>query len=523
MLIPQGMAYALIAGLPPVYGLYAALAPIVIYAFLGTSRQLGVGPVAMVSLIVAAGIAPLAGGDPVLYISLALLLSLMVGVMQLLFGIARFGFLTSFLSQPVLSGFVTAGAIIIALSQLRNVLGVDLVRSNHLHIILFDAVRQLGNVHGTTLLLGALGVGFLVLVKRWRPTAPAALILVVITTALSWWLDLPAKGVQIVGSVPGGLPAFSIPHLSLENLVRLLPAALAITLVGYVESIAISKVYASKQGYEIDPNRELIALGLANMVGAFFRAYPTTGSFSRTAVNDQAGARTNVAGFYSAGLIALTLLFVTDLFTYLPMATLGAVVIAAVARLVDVKEVFYLWKVDRKDFGLLVLTAFATLFIGIEIGILVGVAASLIVVVQQSSRPYTAVIGRLPGTQTYRNINRFSEARAIPGVLVFRIDAQLFFGNVGHIREKLGVLVDAHPEVHTIVLDCYPINQIDSTGIRWLEQMTREFGEREVSLVLAGIKGPFMDKLTDSGLVDTLGEDAIFEEVHDAVVSRQRP
>jgi SulP family sulfate permease len=369
--------------------------------------------------------------------------------------------------------------------------------------------------------IGTLGIVFLAIQRRWWPRIPGALILVAITTAITWWLGLDEQGVRIVGIVPGGLPAFAVPEISGRSLSMLLPTALAISLVGFVESIAISRVYAAKYGYEVDSNRELVALGLANAVGAFFRAYPSTGSFSRTAVNDHSGARTNVAAFFTAGIIVLTLVFLTDLFTYLPMATLGVVVIVAVSRLFDWREVLYLWRVDRRDLRLLLLTFFVTLLVGIEAGILMGVVASLVVVVHRSSRPYTAIIGRLPGTETYRNIERYPEALASDGTIAFRIDAPLFFANTGYLKSKLRALRSRYPLAHTLVLDFYAVNSIDSTGVRELEQLIEEFRDEGLSVSLAGIKGPVMDKLVRAGITEKIGG-AIFEEVHEAVVAAEQ-
>ena len=314
MLIPQGMAYALIAGLSPIYGLYASLVPLVVYALFGTSRQLAVGPVAMVSLLVAAAVAPIANGNAELYVGLALLLSLMVGVLQFGLGAARFGFLVNFLSHPVLSGFTSAAAFIIGLSQLKHLLGIDLPRSNFVHEILWAAGSRLGEVHGLTLLLGLGSILLLVGLRWWNRSLPGALVAVAVTTVLVWALGLAQQGVAIVGSVPSGLPPPSMPPLDWGYVQQLAPSALAIGLVGFMESIAVAKVYASRHRYEVDANQELIGLGLANIAGAFFSAYPTTGGFSRTAVNDEAGAQTNLAAIFSAGIIALTLHFLTPLF-----------------------------------------------------------------------------------------------------------------------------------------------------------------------------------------------------------------
>lgn len=517
MLIPQGMAYALIAGLSPIYGLYASLVPLVVYAVFGTSRQLAVGPVAMVSLLVAAAVAPIAEGSPQLYVGLAVLLSLMVGVLQFGLGVARFGFLVNFLSHPVLSGFTSAAALIIGLSQLKHLLGIDLPRSNFIHEILWTAAGRLGEVHPLTLLLGLGSIALLVGLRWWRRSLPGALVAVVLTTVVVWALGLDEQGVAIVGSVPGGLPPLSMPPLDWGYARQLAPSALAIGLVGFMESIAVAKVYAGRHRYEVDANQELIGLGLANIAGAFVSAYPTTGGFSRTAVNDEAGARTNLAAIVSAGIIALTLLFLTPLFYYLPKAVLAAIIMVAVAGLVDWDEARYLWRVDRRDFGLMALTFVATLTLGIEQGILVGVVVSLIVIVYESSTPHTAVMGRLPDTETYRNLKRNPEAMTRSHVVVLRMDANLSFANVSTFQDLVLDLDVNDPALEAIVIDMYPVNQIDSTATHTLRDVIETCRRGGVRLYLAGVKGPVKDVLDAAGLSDDLGEERFFLEVHDAV------
>ena len=517
MLIPQGMAYALIAGLPPIYGLYAALAPLVVYALFGTSRQLAVGPVAMVSILVAAAVGPLAGGDAALYIQLALLLSLMVGLLQFGLGLARFGFLVNFLSHPVLSGFTSAAAFIIGFSQLKHLLGIDLPRSNFIHEILWAAVTHLGSVHGPTLALGLASIALLVALRWWAPSLPGALVAVVGATLGTWALGLHEVGVAIVGGVPGGLPAPSMPPLDWGYVQQLAPSALAIGLVGFMESIAVAKVYAGRHRYEVDANRELIGLGLANVAGAFFSAYPTTGGLSRTAVNDAAGARTTLAAIISAGIIGLTLLFLTPLFYFLPKAVLAAIVMVAVAGLVDGEEARYLWRVDRRDFGLMALTFLATLTLGIEQGILVGVIVSLIVVIYESSTPHTALMGRLPDTETYRNLKRNPEAMTRSHVVVVRMDANLYFATASPFRDLVLDLDVKDPALRAIVVDMYPVNQIDSTATHTLRKVIETCRRNGVALYLAGVKGPVKDVLDAAGLSDELGPDRFFLEVHDAV------
>ncbi len=517
MLIPQGMAYALIAGLPPIYGLYASLVPLVIYALFGTSRQLAVGPVAMVSLLVAAAVGPIAGGDTQLYIGLALLLSLMVGLLQFGLGLARFGFLVNFLSHPVLAGFTSAAALIIGLSQLKHLLGISIERSHYIHEILWTAVQKAGAVDPMTLALGLGSIALLVGLQWWKKSFPGALAAVVVTTLATWGFGLHEMGVAIVGSVPSGLPAPTMPPMDAGAVGNLVPSALAIGLVGFMESIAVAKVYAARHRYEVDANKELVGLGLANVAGAFFSAYPTTGGFSRTAVNDQAGAQTNLAAIFSAGIIALTLLFLTPLFYFLPKAVLAAIVMVAVFGLIEWEEVVHLWHVDRTDLALMGVTFTATLGLGIEQGILTGVIVSLIAVIYQTSQPHTAIMGRLPDTSTYRNLRRNPEALTKSHVVVVRMDANLYFANASAFKDLVLEADVKSPALQTIVIDMYPVNRIDSTGVEALEEVIETCRRHGVTVLLAGVKGPVRDVLDDAGVSNDLGVDNFFLEVHAAV------
>jgi len=512
MLIPQGMAYALIAGLPPIYGLYASLAPLIVYAFFGTSRQLAVGPVAMISLLVAAGITPLAGGDAARHIELALVLAVMVGLFQFVLGLARFGFLSNFMSHSVLTGFTAAAALIIGLSQLKHLLGVPLSGSSNIFQILGEAWGSAAEVHLLTVVIGLTSIALVWILRKRRPRWPGGLAAVALSTLVVWGFHLADAGVRVVGDIPGGLPGLAFPVPSLDTFRALLPTALTITLIGFTESIAVAKVYATKNRYEVDANQELVALGLANLIGGFLMAYPTTGGFSRTAVNAQAGARTNLAAVFSAGLIGLTLLFLTPLFYYMPQAVLAAVVMVAVIGLIDFKEVQFLWRADRRDLVLMAITFGATLWLGIEEGILVGVVSSLAMVLHEGSNPHTAVMGRIPGSDVFRNILRHPNAIVQAGVVIFRMDANLYFFNAGYLRERINTIVASDPALHTLILDAYPVNQIDASGIHALREVLETLRRQNIRLLVSGVKGPVMDKLQASGLAEAIGVAHFFME-----------
>ncbi|MEM9990926.1 MAG: sulfate permease [Bacteroidota bacterium] len=378
MLIPQGMAYAMLAGLPPIYGLYAATLPLVVYALLGTSRQLAVGPVAMVALLTASGLGQFATIGTEHFIELAISLAFLVGLIQFSMGLFRLGFLVNFLSHPVIAGFTSAAAIIIGISQLKHLLGIPIPRG-HLYETLVHLFQALEKVNLPTFLLGSVAIAFLWLLKKRHRKFPAPIVAVVAGILSTYLFDLSALGVSIIGNVPSGLPMPALPNLQLDTLQLLLPTALTIAFVSFMESIAIAKAIQKKhQDYSIDNNQELIGLGLANVFGAFFKAFPVTGGFSRTAVNDQAGAKTGLAAIISALLIVLSLLFFTSNFYYLPTAILSAIILVAVIGLIDVEEARHLWQTDRRDFSLFIVTALGTLLLGIEQGILLGAGLYLV-------------------------------------------------------------------------------------------------------------------------------------------------
>jgi SulP family sulfate permease len=516
MLVPQAMAYAMLAGLPPIVGLYASTIPIILYAFFGTSRQLAVGPVAMVSLLVAGGVGVAAGADatPAQMVGLAVLLAGMVGVMQTAMGIFRLGFLVNFLSHPVVSGFTSAAALIIGFSQLKHLLGVDIPRSHHVHEILLGAVEKAGDINWITLAIGAAGVAVLLVGKKLMPRFPTALVVVGVSTVLVYALGLAGAGVSIVGEVPAGLPGVALPAFSLDAMQALWPTAVAISLVGFMESISVAKAFARKHRYELDANQELIGLGVANLGGALFGGYPVTGGFSRTAVNDQAGAKSGIAAIITAAFVIVTLLFLTPLFYYLPKAVLASIIMVAVFGLVDVKEVKHLWHVSKSDLALLALTFAATLTLGIEAGIGAGVGASLLWFVVRTTRPHYAVLGKVPGTTTYKNLERYDDAKPVDGVVVLRFDAQFYFGNVTFLKEKLGVHLN--DDVRAVILDATSVNQLDSSADAALHEIADDLEARGVELVLAGLKGPVLDVMKKSGLDEKL-DSRCYLTVHDAV------
>ena len=491
LLIPQGMAYALIAGLPPEYGLYAALVPLLIYAILGTSRHLAVGPVALIALLVASAVSPLAE-SPDEYIALSVLLALMIGVIQLLMGILRMGFLVNLLSHPVLSGFVSAAAIVIGLSQLHHLLGVEAV-SGGLHEIAYGIGIQLSDINPWTLLLGISGIALLFVIKTWMPKIPGALVAVVAGVLVVAAGGLHQAGVSIVGDIPEGLPAFSVPVIEWQTILALLPMALAISLVAYMESIAVAKAMQQKSGaYEVDANQELVALGAANVGGSFFQSFPVTGGFSRTAVNYDTGAKTGLASVFSAVVVAITLLVLTPLFYYLPHAILAAIIMMAVYGLIEFNVLRKLWNLGHYDRYMFLATFAGTLFVGIEEGILLGVVLSVLMLVYRSARPHHTVMGRLPGTSIYRNVNRYDTDRE-EGLLVFRFDAPLHFANAEYFRKQVYELIETNPGTKTVILDFNGVNDMDTTGLDELFEVIDHLKEKDIDVRMAQVKGPVRD------------------------------
>ncbi len=524
MLVPQGMAYAMLAGLPPVVGLYASILPLVAYALVGTARQLAVGPVAMDSLLVATGAALVAPvGSPEFGVA-AIVLAGLTGLLQVLMGLLRLGFLVNFLSRPVISGFTSAAAIVIGASQLKHIVGVGLPRTPTIQAFLLEAAPRLLEARALPLTLGVFGVLGLVLLKRYLPKVPAALVVVLVSTLVSAGLGLGAQGLPIVGEVPAGLPSFSLQILDVQTLQVLLPTAFMIALIGFMEAISVAKAIAARHGYEVDSNRELVGLGAANLAAYVTGGYPVTGGFSRSAVNDQAGARSPLAGVIAAGLMALALLFMTSWFYHLPKAILASIVLVAVSGLIDLHEPVRLWRVRRADAVLLLLTFCITLSVGIGQGILVGVVASLAAFIKRSTQPHTAELGRLPGTNVYRNVLNYPEAEPIAGLLILRMDASFYFANVAFFKDRLeAFLRDAPAGVHTVLIDASSINDLDSSAEDALRHTVRRLRGEGRDMAFANVKGPVRRVMQRSGLWELVGPERFFWDIERAVVTLGGP
>ena len=519
MLIPQSLAYAMLAGLPPITGLYASIAPLFLYAIFGSSRTLAVGPVAVVSLMTAAALGPMFAAESAEYLGAAMLLAALSGVILLLMAIFRLGFLANFLSHPVISGFISASGLLIALSQLKHILGVQAQGQTVLEL-LPSLVAQLPSVHTPTLMIGGLCLVFLQLVrtrlkglllglgcsKGWADaltkTGP---VLTIIVSVMAVTLgDLAGAGVQVVGEIPEGLPLLRLPTMDLQLAIELLPAALLISLVGFVESVSVAQTLAAKRRERIDPDQELVGLGTANIAAAVSGGFPVTGGFARSIVNFDAGAKTPMAGVLTAVGIALTALFFTPLFHNLPHAVLAATIIVAVLSLVDLQSLKRTWRFSKQDFIAQAATMIGVLFMGVEIGIIMGVSLSLLLFLWRTSRPHSAVVGQLPGSEHFRNIERFAVIQS-DSVVSLRVDESLYFPNARYLEERIIELMVEYPQCQHLVLMCSGVNLIDASALDSLEAIAERLKAADVQLHLSEVKGPVMDQLHRSEFLQHFG------------------
>jgi SulP family sulfate permease len=520
ILVPQGMAYAMLAGLPPVYGLYAAFFPQMVYAFMGTSRHLAVGPVALDSLLVASGLGALSLADPSQYLTLAIFLAFYVGLLQVILGCLRLGFLINYLSKPVVSGFTSAAAILIGLSQLGPVLGMALPQGLTFQD-LFSHLPTLNlSYHKPTFLVGVTGIFFLLVLKRYLPKFPAALFMVLVATAIAAVFGWEERGIAVVGFIPEGLPSPQIPVVRVSQLYAITPLAITLALIAFMEALSVAKVMEEKENdSSLQPNQELIALGMANMLGSFFRAYPTSGGFSRTAVNYQSGAKSGFAGLISAGVVGLTLVFFTDYFYDLPKAALGSIIVVAVIQLMDVKYPKELWQKSRDEFYILLFTFFTTLFLGIKYGILLGVFISLGYIVYRNSQPHIAVLGRIKGTSHFKNVSRFSkDVITYPNVLMLRFDGPLFFGNQRYFKAKIQELItmQAQPVRH-LIIDAGPIHYIDATAFHMLRGWIADLKQENTSVLWTQPIGPIRDRFCEYDLIEEQDKQTFFSSLDAAI------
>lgn len=535
MLVPQSLAYAMLAGLPLQMGLYASVLPIIAYALVGSSMTLAVGPVAVTSLMTASVIAPLAPAGSEHYAILAMQLTLLSGGMLLAFGLLRLGFLAHFLSHAVISGFISGAAILIAVGQLRHILGVR-IEAQGVVATLVGLVQALPQVNPVTLVIGLASIVVLILARKrfaeWLTARGVAraradllarlapMVVVVLSTLAVHGFDLDQRfGVAVVGNVPAGLPG-AVPLAVLTDwsfIEHLFMPALLISVVGFVESVSVAQSFALKRRERINADRELLGLGAANVASAVSGGFPVTGGLARSVVNFSAGANTPLAGVISALLIALVLVFLTDSFQSLPHAVLAATILVAITGLIDVAAFRHAWAFDRADAMTLAATALGVVFAGVEQGIVIGVLLSLGTIVWRGSRPHIAVVGRLPGTEHFRNVERHT-VQTVPQVLLLRVDESLLFANAMQVRNRIEELIDASAGLERVVVSCAGVNQIDSTGLEMLIALEAELSNRGILLDLAEVKGPVMDRLAATALGHKL-QGRVHLSLHDALLA----
>jgi len=509
MLVPQSLAYALLAGVPAEVGLYASILPLVLYTVFGSSRTLAVGPVAVASLMTASSIGSLGLETQAEYLEAAILLAMLSGLFLLLLGIFHFGFLANFLSHPVVSGFITASGIIIALSQVRHILGIK-AGGDNLPDLLGSLAQNIGNLNASTLAVGLFALGFLFASRLWLKsllgtlgtpdflagiiTKAAPVMAVIVTIIWAALAGLEGRGVDLVGEIPGGLPGLVMPSFNMTLVQELTVPAILISIIGYVESISVGKTLAAKRRQKIDQNQELIGLGTANIASALSGACPVTGGFSRSVVNFDAGARTPAASFMTAIGITIATLTLTEYLALLPKATLAATIIVAVLGLVDFSILRSTWGYSRSDFIAVAATISVTLLAGVEIGVSVGVLASLVLHLYKTSKPHIAEVGEIKGTKHFRNVKRH-KVETTPSVLSLRVDESLYFANASYLEDEIFRNLSERSEIRHIILMCTAVNEIDISALEVLESINEILKEQKIGFHLSEVKGPVMDHL----------------------------
>lgn len=532
MLIPQSLAYALLAGLPAEMGLYASILPLVAYAIFGTSRALAVGPVAVVSLMTAAAVGNLALQGTPEYIAAAITLAFLSGLMLLALGLFRLGFLANFLSHPVIAGFITASGILIATSQLKHIFGIDASGHNLLELV-GNLLSNLPQTNLYTLVIGAASIAFLFWVRKGlkprlltfglRPRMADLLakagpvMAVALSILLVFSFDLQERGVAIVGDVPMGLPPLTMPSFSMDLWGQLFLSAALISIIGFVESVSVAQTLAAKRRQRIVPDQELIGLGASNIAAAMSGGYPVTGGFARSVVNFDAGAETPAAGAFTAVGIALAALLLTPLLFFLPKAVLAATIIVAVLSLVDFSILKKTWVYSRVDFAAVAVTILLTLLIGVEVGVSAGVALSLVLFLYKTSRPHVAEVGLVPGTQHFRNINRHA-VQTSDGVVTIRIDESLYFGNAHFLQDLIYDRLARDPDIQHVVLMCSAVNDIDMSALESLEAINTRLKEMGICLHMSEVKGPVTDRLKRTHFLAELSGE-VFLSQYDAYMS----
>ena len=521
MLIPQGMGYALVAGLPPEYGLYACIFPPIVYALLGTSNKISMGPVALDSILIITGLSVLAEPGSERYLELAILLTLMVGVLQLGLGLVKFGFIANFLSYPVIVGYTSAAALIIMGSQLETMLGVDAVGGN-IFVLLYQLLLQVPDWSWLTLGIGVLGMLIMTVPKKRFPTLPFPLFLLVFGMLASGIWELQGMGVDVVSSIPQGLPSFNLPNLSIADLQDLVPVAITVALMGYVGTMSICKSLENQTDkINTKPNLELIAVGAANLVGSLCRAFPVSASFSRSAAFREAGAKTQVSALFSSVFIGTAMLVVAPLFIFypLPKVLLSAIIIVSVSGLFKYAEMKTLYAHNKREFYILLTTFLATLLLGVQEGLMIGVSLSILMMIYNTTSPHMTELGSIQDGKLYRNTTRFTDAHVRDDVLIFRFDAPIYFANKDYFVSVLYRWIKQRDmqALQFVVLDAESINTVDGTAVIMLQQVIENLQKQGIQFYITNAIGPVRDSIKTSILSDYMTEKTMFSTINDAI------
>lgn len=518
MEIPLVMAYAVIVGISPVYGLYGSLIPLFIFPLFATSRHLSIGIVATDMIIIAAGASAIAVPGTEKYLNVVLLLTLLVGIVQLGMSLARFGLIVNLLSRPVIFGFTAAAPIIISFTQLGNLSGINLGRSQYIFIILGNFIDRLSEINFLALSIGLFGIIFILIIRKIKPLFPKSLVLLGIGIVMVIGFNLHLQGIQVIGEIPSGLPSFRLHEFTLEDVRRLIPTVITLVIVQMMTIISLGKTFANKYRYPLNPNREFFALGAANLLGSFFQSPPVSGSFSRTAVSDEAGTRTPLSNVICACLIGLTLLFLTPLFYYTPMPVLAAIIIVSTLSIINIRELFYLFRTKQTDGYIALFTFASVLLIGIQEGILLGIGASLILVLYRSSRPNMVVLGHISGSQAFRDISRNPEAYQLEEILILRLDASFSFNNAEYIKDFIiHKATERGKKTRAVIVDSASINDLDTTAIESIRSVSDTLEDWDIDLHFSGLKGPIRDVMLRSGLARKIGGTNFHMNTHRAV------
>lgn len=517
VLVPQGMAYSMLAGLPPIYGLYAGLVPMIVYPLFGSSRTLSVGPVALMSIILLSGTSAFAEPGSQEYIDLILLTAIISGLLQIGFSALKMGVLANFLSKPVLTGFISAAGVIIAVSQIKYLLTLDIPRSASVPEMIVEVSQSISGFNLYSLVLGVTAIAVIVLLKKIHRSIPAALIVVVLGSLVLYYFNMQQLGVPIVGELPHGLPNFYICNWNWSNFITLMPSAFIVSIMCFIGSFAIAKSAEGDDDSGLDANKELFALGLSKLVGGFFLSMPTTGSFTRSVINKEAGAQTGISSIISAILIGLTLMFFGFLFYYLPEPILAAIVITSVFSLLNLKEAKYFYKLDKADFRIFLGTFVLTLIFGIVNGIILGIAFSLLSIVRRAAVPRYAVLGELPGTGSFRDVTRYEDAVITPEVLIIRYDQDLFFGNADRFVKTVLDEVKMKGAVKWVIINGRSFRNVDSTSLGKLAQLIDRCKKQNIELVFTDLTGSVRDLFFHAGIIEKLGKGHLHLRVADAM------